>query len=93
MENPYSIVLNPLRTEKGTNILAKKNKYIFAVDRNANKIQIKRAVEEIYKVKVKGVNTINVLGKWRKVRLVEGKRPDWKKAVVTLKEGEVIEIK
>lgn len=93
MENPYSIILHPLRTEKGTNVLAKENKYVFVVDRHANKIEIKRAVEEIYKVEVEEVNTLNVLGKWRRVRLVEGKRPDWKKAVVTLKEGEVIEIK
>lgn len=93
MKGPYSIILNPLRTEKGTNIQAKENKYVFVVDCHANKVQIKRAVEEIYKVKVNKVNTINILGKWRRVRLVEGKRPDWKKAVVTLKKGEVIEIK
>lgn len=93
MQDPYSIILNPLRTEKGTNIQAKENKYIFKVDPRANKVEIRQAVEAIYKVKVEKVNTINILGKWRRVRLVEGKRPDWKKAVVTLKEGEVIEIK
>lgn len=93
MKDPYTIILNPLRTEKGTNIQAKENKYIFKVSRNANKIEIKKAIEEIYKVKVDKVNTINVLGKWRRVRLVEGKRPDWKKAIVTLKKGETIEVK
>lgn len=93
MKGPYTIILNPMRTEKGTNIQAKENKYLFKVDCNANKFEIKKAVEEIYKVKVDKVNTINMLGKWRRVRLVEGKRPDWKKAVVTLKKGEVIEIK
>lgn len=93
MQDPYSIILNPLRTEKGTNIQAKENKYIFKVDPRANKVEIRQAVEAIYKVKVEKVNTINILGKWRRVRLVEGKRPDWKKAVVTLKGGEAIEIK
>lgn len=93
MQDPYSIIQNPIRTEKGTNIQAKENKYIFKVDCHANKVQIKKAIEEIYKVKVEKVNTVNMFGKWRRVRLVEGKRPDWKKAVVKLKEGEVIEIK
>lgn len=93
MKNPYSIILNPLRTEKGTAIQEKENKYLFVVNRNANKCEIKKAIEEIYKVKVEKVNTINTLGKWRRVRLVEGKCPDWKKALVKLKQGEVIEIK
>lgn len=93
MQDPYSIILNPLRTEKGTNIQAKENKYIFKVGCHANKVEIRQAIEEIYKVKVEKVNTINTFGKWRRVRIVEGKRPDWKKAVVTLKEGETIEIK
>lgn len=93
MKNPYNIILNPLRTEKGSKIQAKENKYIFKVDPAANKVQIRQALEEIYKVKVEKINTMSILGKWRRVRLVEGKRPDWKKAVVTLKEGEVIEIK
>ncbi len=93
MKDPYSIIQNPMRTEKGTNIHAKENKYIFKVDCNANKVEVKRAIEEIYKVKVEKVNTINMLGKWRRVRTVEGKRPDWKKAIVTLKKGETIESK
>lgn len=93
MKNSYNIILNPLRTEKGSKIQAKENKYIFKVNPAANKVQIKQALEEIYKVKVEKINTMSMLGKWRRVRLVEGKRPDWKKAVVTLKEGEVIEIK
>lgn len=92
MKDPYKVILNPLRTEKGT-ALQVDGKYLFAVNPRANKVAIKRAVEEIYKVSVVGVNTMNILGKRRRVRLVEGKRPDWKKAVVTLKEGEVIEMK
>lgn len=93
MKDPYSIIMHPFRTEKGTNIQEKENKYTFVVNGIANKVEIKKAVEEIYKVKVSKVNTVNVLGKWRRVRVVEGKRPDWKKAIVTLKKGEVIEVK
>lgn len=93
MKNPYNIILHPLRTEKGAAIQEKENRYVFVVDRRANKNEIKNAVEEIYKVKVEDINTMNLLGKWRRVRLIEGKRPDWKKAVVKLKKGEVIEIK
>lgn len=93
MKNPYSIILHPLRTEKGSKLQEKENKYTFVVNRYANKVEIKKAVEEIYKVKVDRVNTMNMLGKWRRVRLVEGKRPDWKRAVVQLKKGETIEVK
>lgn len=93
MENPYDIILHPFRTEKGTALREKEGKYMFAVKKSANKEEVKHAVEEIYKVKVEKVNTINMLGKWRRVRLVEGKCPDWKKAIVKLKKGEVIEVK
>ncbi len=93
MKDPYSIILNPLRTEKGSIIQEEENKYIFEVNREANKITIKTAVEEIYKVKVKKVNTVNVAGKKRRVRRVEGIRPDWKKAIVTLESGETIDVK
>ena len=92
MKDPYKIILYPLRTEKGS-VLQTENKYLFAVDTLSNRIEIRRAVEEIYKVSVVNVNTMNVLGKRRRVRKAEGKRPDWKKAIVTLKEGEAIELK
>lgn len=92
MKDPYKVVFHPLRTEKGIQEQTD-NKYIFTVDTRANKIDIKRAVQEIYKVSVVSVNTMNMLGKQRRVRLVSGKRPDWKKAIVTLKQGETIEIK
>lgn len=92
MKDPYTVILYPLRTEKGT-VLQAENKHLFAVNPKANKIDIRWAVEQIYKVSVVSVNTMNILGKRRRVRIIEGKRPDWKKAVVTLKEGEVIEVK
>ena len=68
------------------------NKYIFRVAEGANKIQIKQAVEEIYNVRVTKVNTVKTRGKWKRLRYQEGKTPDWKKAIVTLKEGDKIDI-
>ena len=91
MKSAYSIIKSPVRTEKGTNQLVF-NKYFFWVDTSANKIEIKNAVQEIYKVKVEKVNTVTVKGKKRRVRYQLGKTPDWKKAIVTLKEGEKIDM-
>jgi large subunit ribosomal protein L23 len=91
MKNPYSVIMSLLRTEKGGNLLPL-NKYLFWVDKKANKIDIKSAVEELYKVKVAGVNTLTARGKKKRVRFVEGKTPDWKKAIVTLKSGDKIDI-
>lgn len=90
MKNSYGIIVSLLQTEKGSNLLPF-NKYLFRVDRNANKLDIKRAVEEIFKVKVADVNVLTVLGKKKRLRYKEGKTPDWKKAIVTLKQGEKIE--
>lgn len=89
--NSYGIIDSMLRTEKGTRMLPY-NKYLFAVDKNATKVEIKNAIEEIYDVEVKKVNTMNMHGKKRRVRYKEGRRPDWKKAIVTLKEGNKIDI-
>jgi len=91
MKISYDIIKHIMRTEKGSGMLAE-NKYVFHVANDANKIQIKQAVEEIYNVKVKKVNTLKVQGKWKRVRYKEGKTPDWKKAVVTLKQGDKIDI-
>lgn len=91
MKEIYSIIKRPLFSEKNSRLKAN-NKYVFEVDRSANKIEIKRAVEEIFQVEVLKVNTINVLGKVRRRGRTSGKRPDWKKAIVTLKEGEKIPI-
>ena len=71
---------------------AKHDQYLFHVKKDANKIQIKRAVEEIYKVKVDGVNTQVMRGKLKRVRQQLGQTPDWKKAVVTLKPGQKIDL-
>jgi len=86
------IVLRPLITEKGTQLKTASNQYLFQVDREANKIQIKKAVEEIWNVRVTDVRTIHMRGKKKRMGRFEGRRPDWKKAVVTLKEGETIEL-
>lgn len=91
MRTSYDIVKQILRTEKGTRML-EDNKYLFRVAMEANKIQIKQAVEDIYNVTVLKVNTATMYGKWRRIRYQEGKTPDWKKAIVTLKKGDKIEI-
>ena len=87
----YDIIRALLRTEKST-LNEPQGKYLFLVNKGANKLQIKKAVEEIYKVKVSGVNTFIASGKMKKVRYQIGKTPDLKKAVVTLKEGQKIEV-
>jgi len=92
MKDVYSIIKRPLFSEKNSRLKEKGNKYVFEVDRNANKIEIKKAIEEIFDVTVLSVNTINVLGKVRRRGRTVGKRPDWKKAIVTLKEGDKIPI-
>lgn len=78
-----------IRTEKAT-LYEPQGKYLFLVKMGANKIQIKRAVEEMYKVRVKNVNTFTSIGKLRRVRYQLGRTPDLKKAIVTLKEGQKI---
>ncbi|MCL5781155.1 MAG: 50S ribosomal protein L23 [Bacillota bacterium] len=91
MKNPRDILIKPVVTEKSTGLLAE-NKYTFIVDLNANKTEIKKAVEDIFKVKVEKVNTMRVKGKLKRVRQFTGRTPDRKKAIVTLKEGDKIEI-
>jgi large subunit ribosomal protein L23 len=83
------ILLRPLVTEK-TNADMQAGKYWFIVDMRANRTEIKRAVEEVFKVKVVSVNTMVALGKMRRLGRFEGKRPDYKKAVVQLAEGQRI---
>ncbi|MBM3255164.1 MAG: 50S ribosomal protein L23 [Candidatus Omnitrophica bacterium] len=90
MLSAHEIIKALLRTEK-SNYYEPNRQYLFLVDKAVNKIQIKRAVEEIYKVKVAGVNTFIMRGKLKRVRQQFGKTPDYKKAVVTLKEGQKIE--
>ncbi len=86
------IIIRPILTEKMTNLKEAFNQYAFQVHRDANKIQIKKAVEERFNVTVTKVRTINVRGKKRRMGRFEGKRAAWKKAIVTLKEGDVIDL-
>ncbi len=89
--NSFEIVKTVRLTEKGTRQGEKLNQYTVVADRRANKIQIRHAVQELFKVKVIKVNTLNVRGKARRQRTSQaGKAPDWKKAIVTLKEGDKI---
>jgi large subunit ribosomal protein L23 len=91
MMDPYGIILRPLVTEKSLGQHTERNKVSFLVAPNANKQQIRGAVESIFAVKVIDVNTIYVKGKRKRVRTREGKRPDRKKAIVTLRAGDKIE--
>lgn len=88
----YDVVQEPLITEKIAKDSEKLGKYAFKVHPQANKKEIKAAVEKIFNVHVLRVNTLNVSGKWRRVRFVPGKTADWKKAVVTIRKGEKIDI-
>ncbi len=92
MKNIYDVLLGPMLTEKGTLLKEKENKVLFKVATAANKIEIKKAVEETFKVKVDNVATINCKGKIKRMGKHEGKRPDWKKAIITLKEGEKLDV-
>lgn len=85
-----SLIKRPVITEKTTKMM-EENKYCFLVDPKANKTQIRQAVEEIFKVKVKSVNTMNMLGKIKRMGRYEGRRPSWKRAIVTLESGSRIE--
>ncbi|WP_448544673.1 50S ribosomal protein L23 [Roseiflexus sp.] len=89
--NPHQIIKRPLITEKNTNLM-RFNKYSFEVDRNATKPQIKRAIEEIFNVRVTAVHTMNVRGKLRRRGRQYGYTSDWKKAIVTLAEGDRIDL-
>ncbi|MBQ2865314.1 MAG: 50S ribosomal protein L23 [Clostridia bacterium] len=92
MKTAYDIIVKPIITEKSMSAVADK-KYVFKVARDAGKIEIKKAVEEIFKVKVKSVNTINVKGKEKRMGVHVGKTAAYKKAIVTLTaESKPIEI-
>jgi large subunit ribosomal protein L23 len=89
--NSFDIIKTVRMTEKGTGQGEKFNQYTVVADKRANKIQIRQAVQELFKVKVTKVNTLNVRGKYRRQRTVQaGKSPDWKKAIVTLQKGDKI---
>jgi large subunit ribosomal protein L23 len=87
----YAILKRPLVTEKSTTEKDQRNKLIFEVNRKANKIEIKEAVEKFFKVNVLDVATLNMSGKMKRVGRKFTKMPDWKKAVVTIKAGQRVE--
>jgi len=91
MDN-YDIIRVPRITEKGSRLKEKSNVLTFEVKSDANKVQVRKAIEVIFKVKVLDVTTVNVLGKKKRMGMRLGKRSDWKKAYVTLKPGEKIDI-
>ena len=88
--NPRDVLIRPLITEK-TSMMMQENKYAFQVALNANKVEIRQAVEQIFDVKVLSVNTVRVLGKVKRMGRTQGKRSDYKKAIVKLAAGETIE--
>lgn len=88
----YDIIRVPRITEKGTRLKEKTNVLTFEVRRDANKVQVRKAIEGIFKVKVADVTTVNIAGKRKRMGMREGRRSDWKKAYVTLKPGEKIDI-
>jgi len=91
MKEAQKIIRRPLITEKSTRQKEESRQYIFEVDPDANKIEIQSAVERLFKVKVIQVRTSKVLGKVKRLGRRQGKRTDWKKAIVTLQEGDRID--
>ncbi|MBQ6808898.1 MAG: 50S ribosomal protein L23 [Firmicutes bacterium] len=91
MRDPHTVLVKPMVSEKAL-ILMEDNKYCFFVDKNANKIEIKHAVESLFNVHVLSVTTRNMNGKMRTMGRFRGKRPDTKRAIVKLAAGEQIEL-
>jgi len=91
MKDVRGIIRRPLITEKTTLLSERDNKVVFEVDRSANKVDIQRAVERMFDVKVTGVGTLSMHGKVKRMGMHLGRRPDWKKAIVTLRQGDKIE--
>jgi len=91
LDRSYLIIKRPVITEKASDDSAQRNAYHFRVPLDANKVEIRQAIERLFEVKVTNVNSLNVRGKDRRRGWVAGKRPDWKKAMVTLKEGDTID--
>jgi len=88
----FDVLIRPLLTEKITALRESGNKVGFKVRRDANRVEVKRAVEAALKVKVAKVNLLNVMGKTKRMGRFAGPRPSWKKAIVTLKKGEKLEL-
>lgn len=92
MFDPYKIIKFPVLSERSIDLRERQNKYIFSVIRKATKQEVKKAVEELFKVKVVKVNTTILPGKGRRLGAHFGYRPDWKKAIVTLPAGNKIDV-
>ena len=92
MTDYFWVIKRPIITEKSTVLSDEQNKYIFEVDKRANKPLVKKAIETIFNVKVESVNIINVKGKKKRLGRFEGRKPNWKKAIVTLRKGDKIEL-
>ena len=92
MRDPRQVVLRPLVTEKATTLKDEQNKVTFQVAMDANKVEVRQAVETIFKVKVTDVRTQVVFGKMKRMGRYLGRRPSWKKAVVRLQPGSKIEL-
>jgi large subunit ribosomal protein L23 len=90
--NRFDVIKRPLDTEKLDRMRDRENKFAFEIDLKANKTEVKQAVEQLFKVKVLDVKTSIVRGKFRRIGRSEGQRPNWKKAIVTLKEGDAIQL-
>lgn len=91
MNDPRKIILHPLLTEKSIKMKEGERAIVFKVDIKANKIEIKKAIQKMFDVRVQDVRTMVVRGKVKRMGRFEGKRSNWKKAIVTLKEGETLE--
>lgn len=87
----HQIILGPVVSEKSTRVAEKRNQAVFKVLRDAEKPEIKEAVEKLFNVKVEGVQTLNVKGKTKRFGRSEGRRSDWKKAYVTLAQGQELD--
>ena len=92
MKNLSQVLMRPIVTEKTTDLSSQSNKYVFQVAMDSNKVEIRQAVEKFFGVKVLDVRTMRMTGKPKRVRLVAGYRPNWKKAIVTLKAGDTIDM-
>jgi large subunit ribosomal protein L23 len=91
MKRPQQIIVRPVITERAARMKEQDNKIVFEVARDANKHQIKQAVETLFEVRVIGVHTLHVPGKLKRVGRYEGHRPGWKKAIVTLAAGQTLD--
>lgn len=94
VDHPYNIIISPILTEESTIQTEAKNKYTFRVDPRANKVQIRDAVEKYFNVTVESVNTMNYMGKVRqnRGRGTAGRKSNWKKAVITVRQGDTIDL-